>query len=144
MRHTGLHLALLWAPVIACAALIWFLSSRPSVPAAEIIELAYADKIAHGCAYALLAALLFRSLRFTFAMEVSLWLVAAAVAIATVYGIVNEINQLFIPGRTADPWDVFADVVGAAMAASALYVLSASASNGRRNGRSSGSTEGKA
>lgn len=44
------------------------------------------------------------------------WLLAAA------WGALDEVHQLWVPGRSADPWDWLADAVGAAAGLAALQI----------------------
>ncbi len=88
-----------WGAAAAWAALIFWLSSRPSIPAPAIPGL---DKVAHLAAYAVLGFLLAR------AAPGSL----AAVALGLLYGASDEIHQTYVPGRTADPLDWVADAAG--------------------------------
>jgi VanZ family protein len=44
--------------------------------------------------------------------------VAAAALFAIIYGATDELHQLFVPGRNADLYDVFADGIGGLLGAS--------------------------
>lgn len=75
----------------------------------------HADKVLHFLAYGLLAALLFRAVyplnpHRPPRMKAAPWIV---VLVPTAVGIVDEIHQLFVPGRTAELLDVVADALGA-------------------------------
>jgi len=48
------------------------------------------------------------------------WLVVLAV---TLYGILDEIHQYFVPGRSADVYDALADASGALLGAWTMYYL---------------------
>lgn len=73
------------------------------------------DKVFHFGSYAVLAVLLtgWFALRHGWRWKGALW----AVAIAAVYGIVDELTQIPVPGRTADAVDWLADVSGASAGA---------------------------
>ena len=103
---------LAWVPAIAWAAAIYFLSSRPRLPGPALPGF---DKVAHFAAYALLAWLLI------FATERSRLPLALAVVLALLYGATDEIHQMFVPGRSPDVLDWFADAAGVA-AATLVYV----------------------
>ena len=62
-------------------------------------------KCAHLTEYAILAALLFRALR----------MFGVALLVAAVYAALDEFHQSFVASRTASPWDVGVDCVGAAL-----------------------------
>ena len=38
-----------------------------------------------------------------------------ALVLATLYGVTDEFHQMFVPGRTADRYDVLADGIGATL-----------------------------
>jgi VanZ family protein len=78
--------------------------------------------VGHLGEYAILGALLTVALRSS-GMR---WRVAAllALAIASVYGISDELHQLFTPGRTCDPVDWLTDTAGAALGIAAVWALS--------------------
>jgi len=63
------------------------------------------DKVAHAVTYAVLGGLL----------RVATGHGGAAVALAAGYGLTDEVHQAYVPGRSPDPLDWLADVVGAAV-----------------------------
>jgi VanZ family protein len=69
-------------------------------------------KLAHLTEYAILAALLFRALR----------MFGVAFLVAAIYAALDEFHQSFVATRTASPWDVAIDCVGA-IAGPVLYGL---------------------
>ena len=101
-----------WLPAAAWAAVIFGLSSRPTLPGPELPGV---DKVAHFGAYALLAWLL------AFAAGRSRLPIALAVVLGLLYGATDEIHQSFVPGRSPDVLDWFADAAGVA-AATFAYV----------------------
>ena len=108
-----------WAPVALYAALIFWLSSRSSVPAAvELIT----DKVAHALLYGVFGALWSRALTNERPLnKITRWVLA--VLLASAYGVSDEFHQSFVPHRTADVADWFADTVGAALGAGAYLLL---------------------
>jgi VanZ family protein len=110
-----------WAPVIIYMALIFALSSirNPPLPPGPLIS----DKPLHGILYAGLSALVVRALAGGWLGEVTLGIAVRAVGISTLYGVTDELHQYFVPPRQADIRDVGADLLGAAVAALALYVI---------------------
>jgi VanZ family protein len=93
-----------WLPAAAWAGVIFFLSSRPTLPVEPRIP--HFDKIAHFGAYAVLGALL------AFAAARSRAPLAVAVALGVLYGASDEIHQMFVPGRSPDVLDWAADAAG--------------------------------
>ncbi len=51
--------------------------------------------------------------------------VVIAIVLATLYGVSDEFHQLFVPGRSADRYDVLADCIGATMGAAIGWFASA-------------------
>jgi VanZ family protein len=126
---------LAWLPVVVWAAVIFALSSIPGTKLPRV-DVPMADKIAHLCVYAVLGALGFRAVRLTAPAWSSPPAVAAAVAIATVYGASDELHQLWTPNRTPDWQDAAADALGGAFGA--LVALTAARGQGRRRARRRG------
>lgn len=85
-----------------------------SIPADRIPEVGVGDKFSHFFAYAVLSALLF----FTFSFQEKFSLLRLhpakmSVLISTIYGALDELHQMLIPGRSAEVLDWIADFVGA-------------------------------
>lgn len=111
--------ALMWAPVLAYLAAIFYVSSLSRPPA---VAEAASDKLLHGAAYALLAMLLVRALSGGRWAGVTWRVALASVALATLYGVTDEWHQTYVPGRMGDAWDLVADAAGAALGALACYL----------------------
>ncbi len=105
----------LWFPVVGWALLIFALSSVPGhkVPSSPFFS---ADKVVHVLVYAVLGALAARALfrGSSLGRRGCMWLGAAAAAL---YGVSDEVHQLFVPHRFAGVGDVVADAVGALLGA---------------------------
>jgi VanZ family protein len=110
----------LWLPVALDAALIFFLSSIPRLPSPPG---PFSDKHFHFASYALLAALLVRALASARLRNVTGRIAAGAILLAALYGVTDEIHQMFVPGRSADAYDLLADTLGAVAAAGLLLAL---------------------
>jgi VanZ family protein len=91
-----------WLPVVVWAAVIFALSSVPSLSSGLGTTDLVLRKIAHVSEYALLGALLLRALE----REVPAFLAGVA------YAITDEIHQHFVSGRHAAPIDVAIDAAG--------------------------------
>jgi VanZ family protein len=100
-----------WAPAIVWAAFIFVCSSLPGTTYPST-DLPNADKLVHIVLYGVLGALAVRGLG---GRGVRVWLGAAAVA--ALYGVTDELHQLFIPFRSADVEDAVADAAGALLGA---------------------------
>ena len=107
------------APAIAYAVLIF---AGSAIPGREMVGLPFwsFDKVLHAGEFGLFAALLYRA----FTRPRPAWRpLLAAVLIAVAYGFLDEIHQLFVPGRNCDPGDFLADAAGVLAAASLLTFL---------------------
>ena len=93
-----------WVPAALWAAVLFLVSHQPSLN----VDLSGGrDKIAHFGAYLVLGVLLAAG-RGPEAR--ALWLIL----LGSLYGIIDELHQSFVPGRSADVWDVVADILGVA------------------------------
>jgi VanZ family protein len=107
----------LWGPVAVYMAGLFYLSSQPTLPAADLTP----DWTQHGVAYAGLALVALRAVTGARWSGVGIWTLAIAWIIAVAYGVSDEVHQTFVPSRTADVRDVIADGVGAALALGAAW-----------------------
>jgi VanZ family protein len=107
------------------AALVFYwmiLLVATSLPTHSLPDIGGGDKIKHFSAYMVLSVLLSLSLlvqdksRF-----LKKYAFISAVVIAAVYGLFDEIHQMFIPGRTCEFMDWVADVGGAITGALIIY-----------------------
>jgi VanZ family protein len=94
----------LWLPVVAWAAVIFALSSVPSLHSGLSWDTPL-RKAAHLTEYAILGALLLRALR----RPVPAWVVGVA------YAVTDEFHQHFVSGRNGNPLDVAIDAAGVAL-----------------------------
>ena len=100
-----------WAPVVVYMAAIFVVSGRsdPAMPAG------FSDKSLHALAYFGLAVLAFRAIAGRLPARVTWGAAAAVLAISIGYGITDELHQLYVPGRSADVADLYADAIGASL-----------------------------
>jgi len=107
----------LWAPVVAYMALIYFISAQPSPPLPSQIT----DKQGHSLGYMGLAITACRALAGGLSSGASLGAAAGAWAMASAYAATDEWHQSFVPGRSADVHDWYADAIGALIGAGACW-----------------------
>jgi VanZ family protein len=93
----------LWLPIVAWAALIFALSSIPSLGTGLGTWDLVLRKLAHVVEFAILGLLLARALPDL-----------AAFLVGVGYAITDEIHHAFVPGRSGSPVDVAIDAVGVA------------------------------
>lgn len=77
-------------------------------------------KLAHGCLYAVLGAL---TLAAFLVDQPPRRAYPAALTVAALRGVLDEVHQLFVPGRSCELRDMAVDALGAAIGAGALLVL---------------------
>ncbi len=94
--------------------------------------------VAHFCEYLVFGVLLFRAVGLTAPGRSRWWAALVAVALASTYGVADELHQAFVPGRLCDPADWLTDTLGAA-----LGVASALAFARGRAGQKRGTAEGR-
>ena len=104
-----------WIPTLGYCIVIFGLSS--SSKAVLIPSFYGADNVMHGVEYAILGVLLARSIFVSKSRFSNGSLIISIVALATLYGISDEIHQAFVPGRSASFWDVLADGSGSLIGA---------------------------
>lgn len=100
------------------------LTSWPSPPEVPVLTaIPDFDKVVHGLLYAIEGFLLCRAVAWPpEARSVSLRSLAIAGAIA-VWATLDEIHQIWIPGRSMEPSDALADTLGGFMGALAAAIL---------------------
>ena len=94
-----------WVPVVAWAALIFAISSIPSLSTGLGLWDTILRKGAHTTEYAILGFLLVRAMR----RELPAFLIGAA------YAATDEFHQHFVRGRHGSPVDVAIDALGVAL-----------------------------
>jgi VanZ family protein len=118
-------------PALLVVGGIWFLSSQSSLPVPKGI-LGF-DKLQHLLAYLVLAA----SFVFWFSPDQRrfhrLRTFLLLVFVSSLYGVIDEIHQFYVPGRDCNVWDWIADTLGAFMGAGAALLADRLAL--RRNAR---------
>jgi len=103
----------LWAPVVGYMAVIFYLSSLTQPPLPDSIS----DKQGHSIGYTGLGVLMVRALVGGLPARVRWRDALLAIALTVAYAGTDEFHQWFVPGRTADLWDLMADARGAVIAA---------------------------
>ena len=95
-----------------------------SLPVERLPSIGFTDKINHFIAYFILAVLL--NLTLIYQRKSQLLFEKAPIAtivICLFYGALDEVHQLFVPGRSAETLDWFADALGTTAAVLLIYFL---------------------
>jgi VanZ family protein len=103
-----------YLPAVIWAVLILAVSSIPDLSAPGL-GFSVTDKIAHFVEYFILGFLTARAIS-TFVME-PLKIFWISSTITSGFGILDELHQLLIPGRTTEGLDMAADILGSVLAA---------------------------
>ena len=124
MRHAarrGVVVQVLWywVPAVLYAGVIFFLSSQshPEDQLPLFLLEDVSDKVLHAVEYGILALLCYRAFRWAAGPAVARQAVVLAIVTASVYGITDEVHQLFVPFRESSWLDWLADTIGAAIGA---------------------------
>ena len=120
----------LWGPVLLVAAGVAVFSHLPRPPRPPIVP----DWGLHGIEFAALGFTLVRALGGGLGTRVSWTTAGVAVALASAYGVADELHQSFVPERDVSARDVAADAAGAT--AGAMAALGAARLVGTRAGNS--------
>jgi len=91
-----------WLPVALWAAVIFTLSSIPSLDSGLGTWDMVLRNLAHLAEYGVLGALLYRALRRE----------PVAIALGSLYAVTDEVHQTFVSGRQGSPLDWLIDTVG--------------------------------
>jgi VanZ family protein len=94
-------------------AAIFHVSSLPNAPLPGDMS----DKTGHVLGYAALGVTIVRALAGGLPRRITARVAATAIAISVAYAISDEVHQRFVPGRSAEVADLYADAAGALLAA---------------------------
>jgi VanZ family protein len=119
---TAVKLTWLWLPPVAWMILIFIGSS---IPGGSIDQPPEYFVAAHFMEYLVLCLFLLRALNGGVRQPVLLGVAASALALCVAYGILDELHQLFVPGRVSDPLDVAVDTIGATVACAIVLLIAA-------------------
>jgi VanZ family protein len=101
----------LWAPVAIYMATIFLVSADSDPPAPS----SFSDKTLHLLAYAALGVLVCRAAAGGLGRRVTVRAALITMILSIGYGVTDEIHQMFVPLRSPELLDVFADAAGATL-----------------------------
>ncbi len=107
----------LWVPAVLDMAAIFYVSSLHQAP----LPPGVGDKPAHSLAYVILGVLVVRAVAGGLPSRLTWTTALLALAITIGYGASDELHQRFVPGRSADLMDLYADAVGACIGTIACW-----------------------
>ena len=100
-------------PLFIWAILIYWISSIETLPHVEI-PIISPDKLAHVGVYFIFCWFSRRALYFQVAVPfLKRWSFVGAFLLTCLYGYLDEVHQLYVPGRSYEYYDMLADAIGA-------------------------------
>lgn len=109
-------------PAIGWALLIFIGSSIPSryIPHHKIFTY---DKLIHVTLFLIFGLLVYRAIELRIKKDFFSWgRVFFSISVVILYGVLDEMHQGSVPGRTLEIWDAIADTTGGVLAALFLYI----------------------
>jgi len=108
-----------WGPLVGYAGVIFFLSaqSHPEEQLSLFLLKEVSDKVLHAVEFGILALLCYRAFRWAAGPVVARQALVLAIVTASVFGLTDEVHQLFVPFRESSWQDWLADTVGAVIGA---------------------------
>ena len=101
-----------------------FIFVASSVPGSQLPAGVW-DKLAHLLVYAALGAFFMIPLSGGRVSRLTMVTAGASIVLSFLYGVSDEVHQMFTPGRSPDILDVVADTIGAAAGALGVVALAA-------------------
>ncbi|NLJ35736.1 MAG: VanZ family protein [candidate division WS1 bacterium] len=128
-----------WWPVALYACVILAATSIPGDRLALVSDIENVDRWLHVLLYVPLAVLVFGALRRTRPHLPLAYYGITTVLLCSAFGVLDELHQRFVPGRSCDVWDMIADAVGSALGTAAsmalIYIQQRAGHGGRRAAR---------
>jgi VanZ family protein len=108
-------------PALVWALLIFVSSSIPGTDFPRV-NFPHVDKVVHFCYYFTFTILTARAFKFQpHFTDLSRFSITLSFLVATAYGVLDEVHQMFVPYRSPDPLDLYTDIGGAFLAVVALW-----------------------
>ena len=117
------------ALAVGWAVLIYYLSSQPGIDTPTLFP--GQDKLLHLIAFGMLGFLVMGAMKRTASgyRPGQVWF---TVTLVTLYGLLDESHQYFVPHRTVEFYDLLADAAGGLLGAWSMYYLVRALSNRSR------------
>ena len=108
-------------PAVAYATVIILMSSIPNLKAPEFRFLIF-DKLAHFAEYAIFAFLTFRSFSHISRRIARGRAFLLSALFLSLFALLDELHQYFVPGRYSDVYDLIGDILGALVVLAYLWM----------------------
>jgi len=118
--HSALmRLLVYWGPVVGYAGMVFFLSAQsyPEEQLPSFLVKDVNDKVLHAVEYAGLGGLCYQAFRWGVSGRAASRALLFAIVTASLYGMTDEVHQLFVPFRESSWQDWLADTIGAVIGA---------------------------
>ncbi len=108
-----------WVPVVLYAGTIFYLSAQsyPEEQLPSFLVKDVNDKVLHAVEYAGLGGLCYQAFRWGVSGQAASRALLFAIVTASLYGMTDEVHQLFVPFRESSWQDWLADTIGAVIGA---------------------------
>lgn len=104
----------LWSLTLGWAILIFYLTSIPNLKISDNTWVSFViSNGSHFLFFGIQAILLFSALHTLYSIRYTPYISAASIILTSLYGVLDELHQIYVPGRTADPMDWALDTLGA-------------------------------
>jgi VanZ family protein len=110
-----------YLPVLLWAALIFTLSSIPRLSPPPL-GIRVSDKIYHFIEFAIFGLLLERTFRHLFSSRRRTAAILSAALTGILWAVLDEVHQMFVPGRDASLLDALADAAGVAAVCTVMWL----------------------
>jgi VanZ family protein len=110
-----------WGPVCGYAGLIFYLSAQPHPEEHVPFVTHFSDKVLHAVEYAVFGALCYRAFCGSGYDAWRQQAIPAAILLASLYGVSDEVHQAFVPFRDSNWLDWVADTVGAVIGVTVMH-----------------------
>jgi VanZ family protein len=109
-----------WLPVMFYGLILFYFASIPG--GNYLPKFKYSDKVLHFGAFVIMGILFFRAFG-SLNQGITPWgIIFFSLVSSTLFGVCIEINQLFIPYRQAEAWDIAADILGSLFGIGAFLI----------------------
>ena len=119
---TPLRIILYWLPAFLFMALIFYMSGNPAPEPVKAVPIYYEIKLVHIVEYGTLCALIFYALYKTAKIPLN-WQIIFSVTLTYIYGLTDELHQVFVPTRSGKLVDTVANLIGSAIFCLAAYLI---------------------
>jgi len=114
-----LKTVLLWLPAVLYLGLIYYLSSKSMIRFPPMAP----DYVLHALEYLVLFILIVRAFNSGLRRKVTASALFSGIVFSLIYAVLDEVHQLYVPGRRASPLDFFSDAVGVVIGIAFIYFI---------------------